>query len=60
MAYKFKIMTQEQAEEIALTWHYENEYSFYDFEANQEDLEEFINEDKRGNAIFAVLEKMSW
>ena len=57
MAYNFKIMTQEQAEEIAFTWQYENEYSFYDLEADQEDLEEFLSEDKRGNSMFAVVEK---
>ena len=57
MAYKFETMTQEQAEEIAFTWHYENKYSFYDLEADQEDLEEFLSQDKRGNSVFAVLEK---
>ena len=55
MTYDFTIMTQEQAEKIAFTWHYENEYSFYDLEADQEDLEEFLDEEKRGNSVFAVL-----
>ena len=56
MAYDFALMTQEQAEKIAFTWHYENEYSFYDLEADQEDLEEFLDEEKRGNSLYAVLE----
>ncbi len=47
-------MTQEQAEIIAYAWHYDNEYSFYDMEADQEDLEEFLDDDKRGNTVFAV------
>lgn len=30
MAYKFSVLTQEQAEDIAFNWHYDGEYSFYD------------------------------
>ena len=36
-------MTQEQAEEIAFNWHYDAEYSFYDMEADKEDLVEFLD-----------------
>lgn len=54
MAFKFTIMTQEQAETIAFTWHYDSEYSFYDLEADKDDLEEFLDADKRGNSMFAV------
>ncbi|MCT2534857.1 GNAT family N-acetyltransferase [Aquibacillus koreensis] len=54
MAYEFTIMTQEQAENIAFNWHYEGEYSFYDMEADQEDLVEFLNPEERGNSTFAV------
>jgi [ribosomal protein S18]-alanine N-acetyltransferase len=43
MTYELHVMTQEQAEEIAFNWHYDGEYSFYDMEADQEDLEEFLN-----------------
>ena len=28
MTYKFEIMAQEQAEDIAHNWHYDGEYSF--------------------------------
>ena len=50
-------MTQKQAETIAFTWHYEDEYSFYDLEADQEDLEEFLDGERRGSSVFAVLEE---
>ena len=41
MAYTYTVMTQEEAEEIAYNWHYEGKYSFYDIEADEEDLAEF-------------------
>lgn len=47
-------MTQRQAEEIAFNWHYEGEYSFYNMEADQDDLEEFLNPEARGDSTFAV------
>lgn len=55
MMYKFEMMTQEQAEEIAHNWHYDGEYSFYDMEEDEEDLEEFLDRKARGNSIFAVM-----
>lgn len=54
MSFEIYSMTQEQAETIAFTWHYDSEYSFYDLEADKEDLEEFLDADKRGNSMFAV------
>ncbi|MBY0096178.1 GNAT family N-acetyltransferase [Mesobacillus maritimus] len=54
MVYECKVMTQEQAEDIAFNWHYDGEYSFYDMEADEEDLDEFLNPEKRGNSTFAV------
>lgn len=54
MSYCFRPITQEQAEDIAYNWHYEGDYSFYDMEADQEDLQAFLNPYTRGN-IFAVL-----
>lgn len=57
MTYKFEIMTQEQAEDIAHNWHYDGEYSFYDIEADEEDLAEFLNPETRGTSMFAVLKK---
>ncbi len=55
MMYKFEKMTQEQAEEIAHNWHYNGEYAFYDMEADEEDLAEFLDCKARGNAMFAVM-----
>jgi [ribosomal protein S18]-alanine N-acetyltransferase len=54
MNYKFDIMTQEQAENIAYNWHYDGEYSFYDMEADKEDLAEFLDPKTRGDSMFAV------
>lgn len=54
MTYNFSVMTQEQAENIAFNWHYEGEYSFYDMEADKEDLADFLNPEERGNSTFAV------
>ncbi|UXH44024.1 GNAT family N-acetyltransferase [Rossellomorea vietnamensis] len=54
MIYKFNVMTQEEAENIAFNWHYDGDYSFYDMEADAEDLEEFLNPEERGNTMFAV------
>ncbi|MBY0595409.1 GNAT family N-acetyltransferase [Bacillus bingmayongensis] len=56
MNYTFEVMTQEQAEEIAYHWHNEGKYSFYDMEADQEDLAEFLNPTIRGETTFAVSE----
>ncbi|ANU25539.1 GNAT family N-acetyltransferase [Planococcus versutus] len=54
MNYTFQSMTQEQAEEIATTWHYKDEYSFYDMDADQEDLKEFLDAEKRNDSYFIV------
>ncbi|WP_249659444.1 GNAT family N-acetyltransferase [Lysinibacillus fusiformis] len=56
MSYCFLPISQEQAEDIAYNWHYEGDYSFYDMEADQEDLQAFLNPYTRGN-VFAVLKK---
>ena len=56
MTYQFEIMTQEQAEDISYNWHYDGEYSFYDMEADEEDLQEFADPELRGDSTFAVLE----
>ncbi|WP_404454728.1 GNAT family N-acetyltransferase [Oceanobacillus kapialis] len=54
MNFNFQVMTQEEAEHIAYKWHYDGEYAFYDMEADQEDLEEFIDCKTRGDSIFSV------
>ncbi|MDC2865692.1 GNAT family N-acetyltransferase [Bacillus sp. BP-3] len=56
MDYTFRVMTQEEAREIAYNWHYEEEYSFYDMEADMEDLEEFLNYEMREDTTFIVQE----
>ncbi|KUP09612.1 ribosomal-protein-alanine acetyltransferase [Bacillus coahuilensis m2-6] len=56
MTFTIQTMAQEQAEEIAYNWHYEQEYDFYDMEADNEDLEEFLNPVTRGNNMFSVSE----
>ncbi|PGU03359.1 MULTISPECIES: GNAT family N-acetyltransferase [Bacillus cereus group] len=56
MGYTYTIMTQKEAEEIAYNWHYEREYSFYDMEADQEDLAEFLHDESRGDHTFSVKE----
>lgn len=54
MTYTVGVMTQEHAENIAFNWHYDGEYSFYDMEADKDDLAEFVDPDKRGDSMFAV------
>lgn len=50
-------LQQEQAEDIAFNSHYEGDYSFYDMEADEEDLNEFINPKARGNTTFAAMKE---
>ncbi|MGM0751670.1 MAG: GNAT family N-acetyltransferase [Bacillota bacterium] len=57
MTLTFETMTQEQAEDIAYNWHYDGEYSFYDMEADKEDLDKFLDSDTRGDSVFAVLKE---
>jgi [ribosomal protein S18]-alanine N-acetyltransferase len=54
VTYILKTMTQQQAEFIAHTWHYEGDYSFYDIEADKNDLVEFLDPESRGNTMFSV------
>ena len=54
MDYIFQKMTQEQAETIAFIWKYENEYSFYNMTADEEDLKDFLNSELRENSHFSV------
>jgi [ribosomal protein S18]-alanine N-acetyltransferase len=54
VTYRFEKMTQQEAEEIAYNWHYDGEYSFYDMEADREDLAEFLNPELRGDSVFTV------
>ncbi|RLQ89830.1 GNAT family protein [Planomicrobium sp. Y74] len=56
MDYSFQTMTQQQAEEIAACWRYSGEYSFYDMDADPEDLAEFLNPEERNNTYFSVIQ----
>lgn len=62
MNYKFVPMNKEYCNEIAYEWKYDGIYSFYDMTADEEDLEEFLNEENwQGEdfAYFAVLNNKS-
>ncbi|MFQ3544515.1 GNAT family protein [Halobacillus rhizosphaerae] len=54
MTYIFEGMTQEQAELIARQWHYDGKYAFYDMEADEEDLKEFLDPIARGNSKYTI------
>jgi [ribosomal protein S18]-alanine N-acetyltransferase len=49
--YTFTKMTDEIAEEIAYTWKYAGDYSFYDMTADEEDLQEFMESDRADYCI---------
>ncbi|MCP3026417.1 GNAT family N-acetyltransferase [Halobacillus sp. A5] len=50
-------MTQNQAEHIAYHWHYDGPYSFYNMEADPDDLADFLNPEVRGDHYFAALDQ---
>ena len=52
---KIALLTQANANQIAREWHYNDMYSFYDMENDQEDLEEIITPKLRGNKYYQVL-----
>ncbi len=54
MTHQFAVLTQQQAETIAFTWHYEGVYAFYDIEADEDDLVEFLDAEQRGESVFAI------
>jgi hypothetical protein len=53
VTFRFKVMSQEDAETIAL-WHYPEPFSFYDWAADQDDLAELLDSEARGEAYAAV------
>lgn len=55
MDIQFKPITQEQAEQIAHHWHYEGIYAFYNMEADEEDLAEFMDPHTRGDSVFVAM-----
>lgn len=54
MTHQFAVLTQPQAETIAYTWHYEGDYSFYNMEADKDDLAEFLDVEQREQSVFAI------
>lgn len=54
--YSFQLITQEQAEEIAFNWHYDGKYAFYNMEADEEDLTDFLDREKE-LTLFMLLQK---
>ncbi|MTI47924.1 MAG: GNAT family N-acetyltransferase [Firmicutes bacterium] len=57
MNYNFVPMKKEFANEITYNWKYNDIYSFYDMTADEEDLEEFLDEDSWEGRYFAVLDE---
>ena len=53
MGFRFRPLTQADAEAVA-AWHYPEPYSFYDWIADQDDLAELLDPEKRGEAYAAV------
>lgn len=59
MEYNFVSMNKEYAHEIAYNWKYNDIYSFYDITADEDDLEEFLNEESWSDHYFVVLNEKS-
>lgn len=53
--YKFVPMNKEYSHEISYNWKYSGIYSFYDMTADEEDLNDFLNEENWAGRYFAVL-----
>ncbi|UOR13910.1 GNAT family N-acetyltransferase [Halobacillus amylolyticus] len=51
MDYNFSEISKKQAEKIS-NWHYEGEYSFYDYENDEEDIAELLS--PRGDIYYMV------
>lgn len=52
--YTFRLMTQQEAEEVAYEWHYRGVYSFYNLENDREALELFLEPRHRKNNYYTV------
>ncbi|QVK17675.1 GNAT family N-acetyltransferase [Mycoplasmatota bacterium] len=55
MSYKFVPMNKKYANEIAYNWKYNGIFSFYDMTADEEDLDDFLNEENWDGIYFGVL-----
>jgi ribosomal-protein-alanine N-acetyltransferase len=59
MEYNFVLMNKEYAHDIAYNWKYNDIYSFYDITADEDDLEEFLNEESWNDHYFVALNEKS-
>lgn len=59
MEYNFVSMNKEYAHDIAYNWKYKDIYSFYDITADEDDLEEFLNEESWKDHYFVALNEKS-
>ena len=59
MEYNFVSMNKEYAHDIAYNWKYNDIYSFYDITADEDDLEEFLNEESWKDHYFVALNEKS-
>ena len=53
MQLRIELMDQSSAEEVA-SWHYDGDYTFYDFPSDQEDLEELLDPNLRAKKMFTA------
>lgn len=56
MTYTFRPMSQVQAETIAFQWRYDDDYAFYNMDADEEDLAAFLDAKQRGDKTFAIFD----
>lgn len=59
MEYNFVSMNKEYAHDIVYNWKYNDIYSFYDITADEDDLEEFLNEESWKDHYFVALNEKS-
>lgn len=55
MRYRFEPMSDGQARTVG-GWHYDPPYDFYNWEADEDDLAELLDPDRRAGRYFAVLD----
>ena len=55
MNYSFIPMNKYYANEIAYSWKYDDDYSFYDMTKDEDDLKEFLNENSWEGNYFVVI-----
>ena len=53
MQLRIELMDQSSADEVA-SWHYDGDYTFYDFSSDQEDLEELLDPNLRAKKMFTA------